>query len=194
MTSTRLRLGFAVKVIGRSGMKSNDSRRWKNNPHLKVSIEYLHAIFDYLAEHRIDMYRMSSDIAPYATHPDMPQFHRMVEQSDAQLRELGAKARRLGLRLSFHPSQFVLLNSPDRELTKKSIWDFASQAEILDRMGLGPEAVVVTHVGGVYGDRESSRARWVKNWKLLPKQVKQRLVLENDDVRFSAAEDRKSVV
>jgi len=188
MSAGPLRLGFAVKVIGRAGMKSNDSRRWKNKPHLKVSIEYLHAIFDYLAEHRIDMYRMSSDIAPYATHPDMPQFHRMVQQSDRELRALGAKARALKLRLSFHPSQYVLLNSPDRALTKKSIWDFASQSEILDRMGLGPEAVVVTHVGGVYGDRESSRARWVKNYKRLPKAVKRRLVLENDDVRFSAAD------
>lgn len=185
---SRLRLGFAVKVIGRPGLKSNDSRRWQNNPHLTVSLEYLDAIFDYLATHRINMYRMSSDLAPYATHPDMPQFHRMVEESHAELRTLGTRARQLDIRLSFHPSQFVLLNSPDPTLTKKSIRDYASQAEMLDRMGLGPEAVVVTHVGGVYGDRASSRARWVENWKLLPEHVKRRLVLEHDDIRFSAAD------
>jgi UV DNA damage endonuclease len=174
--------------MGRAGMKSNDSRRWKNNPHLKVSLEYVDAIFDYLAEHKINMYRLSSDLAPYATHPDMPQFHGMVEESDAELRTIGAKAKKLELRLSFHPSQFVLLNSADPILTDKSIWDFSSQAEMLDRMELGPEAVVVTHVGGLYGDRESSRARWVENWKRLPAHVKRRLVLEHDDVRFSAAD------
>jgi UV DNA damage endonuclease len=188
MKSPPLRLGFAVKVIGRPGLKSNDSRRWKNNPHLKVSLEYLDRILDYLAEHKIDMYRMSSDLAPYATHPEMPQFHKMVQESDAELRAIGAKARRLGIRLSFHPSQFVLLNSPDKDLTKKSIWDFSSQAEMLDRMELGPESVVVTHVGGVYNDRESSRARWAQNWQLVPEHVKRRLVLENDDLRFSAAD------
>ncbi len=41
------------------------------------------------------MYRLSSDLAPYATHPDMPQFHGMVAESDAELRAIGRKARRL---------------------------------------------------------------------------------------------------
>jgi len=43
-----MRLGFAVKVLGRPRLKSNDSRKWKSRPHLRVSIVYLHAIFDYL--------------------------------------------------------------------------------------------------------------------------------------------------
>ncbi|HEV7253729.1 MAG TPA: UV DNA damage repair endonuclease UvsE [Mesorhizobium sp.] len=182
------RLGFPVKVLGRDDLKSNDARRWQQNPHLKVSLEYLDKILDYLAKNGIDMYRMSSDLAPYATHPDMPQFHGMVAESDAELRAIGRKARELDIRLSFHPSQFVLLNSPDPELTKKSIWDLASQAEMLDRMELGPEAVLVTHVGGVYGDGEASRARWAETWPTLPEHVRRRLVLENDDLRFSVAD------
>jgi UV DNA damage endonuclease len=182
------RLGFPVKVLGRDDLKSNDARRWQQNPHLKVSLEYLEKILDYLAQNRIDMYRMSSDLAPYATHPDMPQFQDMVRESDAELRAIGRKAKELDIRLSFHPSQFVLLNSPDPELTKKSVWDLASQAEMLDRMELGPEAVLVTHVGGVYGDLEASRARWAETWPTLPEHVRRRLVLENDDLRFSVAD------
>jgi UV DNA damage endonuclease len=94
----------------------------------------------------------------------------------------------MSLRLSFHPSQFIVLNSPDAELVKKSIWDLAIQAEMLDCMELGPEAVVVIHVGGAYGDRPSGNARWVKTWKILPEHVRRRLVLEHDDLRFSAAD------
>ncbi len=183
-----LRLGFPVKVMGRTDLKSNDTRGWRKNPHLKTSLEYLDAILDYLEKVEIDMYRLSSDIAPYATHPDMPQFHNMVAESDAELAAFGQKARDLDIRLSFHPSQFVLLNSPDPELTKKSIWDLSSQAEMLDRMGLGPEAVLITHVGGVYGDREGSRARWIEGFNQCPEHVRRRLVLENDDIRFSAAD------
>jgi UV DNA damage endonuclease len=185
--SPPLRIGFPVKVMGRE-IKSNDTRRWQSNPHLKVSLEYVDQILDYLAARRIDMYRLSSDLAPYATHPDMPQFHRMVAESDAELAAVGKKARQLGIRLSFHPSQFVLLNSPDPVLTDKSIWDLSSQAEMLDRMGLGPEAVMVTHVGGVYGDLLESRARWAQRWPTLPEHVRARLVLEHDDIRFSAAD------
>jgi UV DNA damage endonuclease len=182
-----MRLGFPVKVMG-APLKSNDTRRWQKNPHLRTSLEYVDTILDYLAKHMIRMYRLSSDLAPYATHPDMPQFQGMVAESDAELRTIGKKAKQLGIRLSFHPSQYVLLNSPDPELTRKSVWDLSSQAEMLDRMGCGPEAVLVTHVGGTYGDAMESRARWARVWPTLPEHVRRRLVLEHDDIRFSAAD------
>jgi UV DNA damage endonuclease len=181
-------MGFPVKVMGKPGLKTQDTRRWQKNPHLKCSLEYLDEVLDYLQSRNLNMYRLSSDIAPYATHPDMPQFHNMVAESDAELAAFGAKARAYDIRLSFHPSQYVLLNSPDPALTKKSIWDLSSQAEMLDRMGLGDEAVMVTHVGGVYGDHEASRARWIEGWEQCPEHVRRRLVLENDDIRFSAAD------
>ena len=186
--SRPLRLGFPVKVMGKPGLKSGDTRRWQKNPHLKCSLELLDEVLDYLHANKLDMYRLSSDIAPYATHPDMPQFHNMVAESDAELRAFGAKARGYDIRLSFHPSQYVLLNAPNAELTKKSIWDLASQAEMLDRMELDDEAVMITHVGGVYDDHEASRARWIEGWEQCPEHVKRRLVLENDDIRFSAAD------
>lgn len=190
MTSSNrpLRLGFPVKVMGRPDLKSQDTRRWQKNPHLKCSLELLDQVLDYLKSKKLDMYRLSSDIAPYATHPDLPQFHSMVADSDAELRAFGAKAKEYDIRLSFHPSQYVLLNSPNPELTKKSIWDLSSQAEMLDRMELNDEAVMITHVGGVYDDHEASRARWIKGWEQCPEHVQRRLVLENDDIRFSAAD------
>jgi UV DNA damage endonuclease len=183
-----MRLGFAVKILGRPDLPSNDARRWQSGPHLRVSLGYLDAIIDYLEQRGIAMYRMSSDLAPYVTHPDMPQFHGQIGECEAELRAIGARARALGLRLSFHPSQYILLNSPDEALVQKSAADLAAQAAILDAMGLGPEAVVVTHVGGVYGDLESGRARWVRAWEQLPEPTRRRLVLENDDTRYGVAD------
>ena len=182
----RIELGIAVKVIGVDGLKSHDTRRHKNDPHLKVSLEYLDQILDYLDSQDIRFYRMSSDLAPYATHPDMPRFHSMVADSDAELATVGRKARELGIRLTFHPSQYVLINTPDEEVLQKSFNDLASQAEMLDRMGLGPNSVLVTHVGGVYGDREAAKERWVRNYDRVPEHARKRLVLENDDLRFGA--------
>lgn len=183
-----LRLGFPVKALGGGVLKSNDSRRWQQCPHLSVSLEYLHRIFDYLAANDITMYRMSSDLAPYATHPDMPQFHGQVAECDRELQAIGKRAREMNVRLSFHPSQFIVLNSPDPNLVAKSIWDLQSQAEMLDRMGLGPEAVLVVHTGGAYGDRELGRRRWIETYKTLSPEIRRRLVLENDDTRYSAAD------
>ena len=183
-----MRLGFAVKVMGRADLKSNDARRWRSGPHLRVSLGYLREIFAYLDEIDVRMYRMSSDIAPYATHPTMPQFHGQIRECAGELRELGEYARELGLRLSFHPSQFVILNSPDPALNDKGIADLVAQAEMLDLMEMGPEAVLVIHAGGTYGDRASGRARWAETYRRLPEPVRRRLVLENDDLRYSAAD------
>jgi UV DNA damage endonuclease len=80
------------------------------------------------------------------------------------------------------------MNAPDKELRRKSMWDLASQAEILDLMNLGSEAVLVIHVGGAYDDKSAAINRWVACYKELAEPARRRLVLENDDVRFSAAD------
>jgi UV DNA damage endonuclease len=184
-----LRFGFPVKVLGREGLKSNDSRRWQKKPHLRTSIGYLHAIFEYLAEVKIDMYRISSDIAPYLTHPEKVEFRNQIKEARADLVRLGKLAREQRLRLSFHPSQYIILNSPDERLTGQSIQDIESQAEMLDIMKLGPEARIVIHVGGVYDDREAARERWMRVYETkLSTRARARLVLENDDTSFGAAD------
>jgi UV DNA damage endonuclease len=61
------------------------------------------------------------------------------------------------------------------------------EAEMLDRMELDDEAGMVTHVCRVSGERDASRARWIAPWEQCPKHVRRRPVLENDDIRFHAA-------
>jgi UV DNA damage endonuclease len=183
-----MRLGFVVKPLGRPELKSHDSRRWQNNPHLSVSLAYLRDIFTYLGEAGIAMYRISSELAPYAAHPDMPQFHTQVEECAVELAQLGAMARAAGLRLSFHPGQHTVLNATDPRTAAVSARDVIVQAAILDAMGLGPEAVAVTHLGGVYGDRDAARERFVRVFEALPDAARRRLALENDDVRFTVSD------
>ncbi|HKO36968.1 MAG TPA: hypothetical protein VJU14_01215 [Solirubrobacterales bacterium] len=58
------RLGFAVKVLGGGGLPSHDTRRWQSGPHLRVSLDRLAAIFDYLDGIDVRMYRMTSSLVP----------------------------------------------------------------------------------------------------------------------------------
>lgn len=183
-----MRLGFAAKVVGRTALKDHDSRRWQSGPHLSVSLRYQRMIFDYLAEEKITMYRISSNIAPYITHPDLPQFHNQIEECYDEIAELGGRARALGLRLSMHPSQYIVLNSPDQRIYEASVRDFSYHARFLDVMGLGPEAVIVTHGGGVYGDKPAAIGRFVERYKRLPEPVLSRLVLENDEKNYSVSD------
>jgi UV DNA damage endonuclease len=179
------RLGFAVKVLGREGLPSNDARRWQSNPSVAVSIEMLHAVLDYLREAGLRMYRISSDFVPYATHPDLPQFHRQLEEHAGELGLLGRYANQLDIRLSLHPSQYIVLNAKDDEVARKSMLDLDVQARLLDAMEQGPEAVVVLHVGGVYGDRQASLERFAANFERLSEPARRRLVVENDEFSFT---------
>jgi UV DNA damage endonuclease len=179
------KLGFAVKVLGEPALPSHDTRRWRSGPHLSVSLERLRRIFDYLARARIAMYRFSSSLAPYGTHPDLPQFHGQVEECAAELESLGEHARTLGLRLSSHPSQYIVLNSTSPEVSRGAVRDVELQARLLDAMGLGPEAVVVLHVGSGEGGSDAGKERFLHAVERLPQAARERLVIENDDRTFS---------
>ena len=181
-----MRIGFAVKVLGEGGIKECDARRWQNNPHLRCSIEMLHQVFDYCNRADIRMYRMSSDLAPYLTHPDLPQFHKQLEEAEEDLIALGKKAREYDLRLSLHPSQYIVLNAQDEAIAAKSIADLNAQAQILEIMGLDANAVVITHVGGAYGDKAAGIERFARRYEQLPEVTRRRLIVENDDVTYSA--------
>jgi len=179
------RLGFACIVMCRPELKAYDGRRWQNNPHLRVSIGMLRAIFDYLDEVDIRMYRISSQVAPYVTHPTLTQFWGQVEECRDELAELGALARRYDLRLSMHPGQYTLLNAPDEAIYAASLRDLVYHTDFLDALGAGLEAKVVTHVGGVYGEKAAALDRFARRYEALPANVRARLVLENDETHYT---------
>jgi UV DNA damage endonuclease len=104
-------LGFPVKVLG-VPLRSHDSRRWQNEPHLSVSLAYLRDIFAYLHSRRIRFYRLAGQLAPYLTHPQMPQFHHQIEECSTELAAIGDLARQSGIRLSIHPAFHVQVNVP----------------------------------------------------------------------------------
>src|SRR4051795_9725185 len=179
-----VKLGFAVKVLGEE-LPTHDSRRWQSNPHLRWSIEALHGIFDFLERRDIRMSRMSPALAPYATHPDLPQFHGQVAECREELAALGERARGMGLRLSTHPGQYVVLNSEKPEVQAAAVRDMELQAELMDAMGLGPEAVVILHVGGAAGGHPAALDRFERGYALLSDRARERLVVENDDRTFA---------
>jgi UV DNA damage endonuclease len=177
-----------VKVVGREGLKSNDARRWQSGPHLRASIDYLLAILDYLDEIDVRMYRLSSDFVPYATHPDLPAFHGQLTECRRELAEAGAIVRERGIRLSLHPSQYVLLGARDEAINRKGIADIDAQGALLDALEQGPEAVVIVHLGGAYGDPDAALARFVAKVARLSEAGRRRLVVENDDTVYTVGD------
>jgi len=186
--STAHRLGFAVKVLGDGGLPSHDTRRWASGPHLRHSLEYATAILDHLERHDIRMYRLATALAPYASHPDLPQFHDQVRECEEELARFGALARARDIRLSTHPGQYTVLNSERADVQAAAIAELEVQAALLDAMGLGPEAVVVLHVGGTSGGIDAALDRFDAGFASLSDAARARLVIENDDRAFGLAD------
>jgi len=130
----------------------------------------------------IKFYRMSSDMFPWMSEysfSDLPDYKKI----STLLLGAGNLAKKYGQRLTFHPGPFNVLASPTENVVKKTIVDLNKQSEIMDMMGLTttPYNKINIHVGGVYGDKSSALQRWVDNFKLLDKNTKSRLTIENDD-------------
>lgn len=183
-----MRLGFAVKVLGAEGLASHDTRRWQSGPDLGTSLANLAAILEYLDDQDIRFYRMATSLAPYASHPDLPQFRDQPQRFAEQLAVVGARARELGIRLSTHPGQYTVLNSEDERVQRMAAVELEVQAELMDGMGLGPESVVVLHVGGSVGGKAAAFDRFEHGFEMLSDAARARLVIENDDRTFGTAD------
>ncbi len=179
-----LRLGFPVKVIGEP-LRSHDSRRWQNAPHLSVSLAYLRDIFDYLHRKQIRVYRLAGQLAPYLTHPGLPEFHRQIDECATELAATGDLIRACGLRVTMHPAYFVQLNAADAWLARRAQEELAVAVALMEAMGLDRDAVIVVHVGGVHDDAAAGRERFAAHFLALPEATRRRLVLEHDDRRYS---------
>jgi UV DNA damage endonuclease len=185
---TAHRLGFAVKVLGDGGLPSHDTRRWTSGPHLRHSLARLRAILDYLDRNDIRMYRVATALAPYASHPDLPQFHDQVAECAGELAQVGEVARDRDIRLSSHPGQYTVLNSEDERVQAAAAAELEVQASLFDALGLGPEAVVVLHVGGIAGGKRAACNRFLAGLELLSERARDRLVIENDDRSFGTTD------
>lgn len=182
------RLGFAVKVLGEGGLASHDTRRWQSEPHLRVSLEKLREILSYLDRNDLRMYRMATALAPYASHPGLPRFHRQVEECAAELAAIGDLARELDIRLSSHPGQYTVLNSERPEVRDSAVAELEVQGALFEGMGLGTDAVVVVHVGGKAGGGAAAMDRFLGGYELLSERARRYVVIENDDRSFCVAD------
>ena len=86
------------------------------------------------------MVRLGSNQLPAATHPDWKYFWKRPEVEAYAAKyyaKAGELARQLGVRLSMHPGQFVVLASDTPEIVERSIEEFEYHANIIRWMGYG---------------------------------------------------------
>ena len=188
------RLGYAcINATLRKKYKIRANRRAikatyesKGLPHIGGLIEQnlrdLRKILEWNVANNIHVFRMSSDITPWASEyqwSDLPN-----EQEVMRLfREAGQYAIDNKIRLSFHPGQFCVLASPKENVILNAISDLELHGRLMDAL-LQPRnhlAKINIHLGGAYGDKPKAAQQFCKNFHRLSDAVKTRLTIENDD-------------
>ena len=130
----------------------------------------------------IKLFRMSSDIFPWMTFYEfeqLPDYNQIINT----LKGVGQLADKYGQRLTFHPSHFNALGSPNPIVVEKAVKELNKHGEIMDIMGLSATVYnkINIHVGGAYGDKKATLNRWCDNFNKLNDSTKSRLTIENDD-------------
>lgn len=146
------------------------------------NVKDLVKIIEWNNENDVKVFRMTSCLFPWASEYEIEQL-KDFEEIKTYLEKAGLLARENNQRLSFHPGPFNILASAKEHVIENSIKDLSIHGKILDLMGMPRShwSKINIHVGGAYGDRSSSLARFCKNFDRLPENVKTRLTVENDD-------------
>lgn len=135
----------------------------------------------------IGAFRINSQVLPLATHP-VSGYQLADLDPDGSIAEAfraaGALARECDVRLSFHPDQFVVLNSERADVVASSVAEMEAQGAIASLVGAD---VITLHTGSGAGGVEEALVRLERGIDQLGAAARERLALENDDRRFSPA-------
>ena len=147
-----------------------------------ANVKDLKTIIQWNDEMGIKLFRLSSQIFPWMEEyefSDLKDFNEIV----SLMVETGNIATKAGQRLTMHPGPFHCLASPNPKVVKRTILGLNKHSEQFNMMGFEPSNYnkINIHVGGAYGDKETTLARFCDNFHLLNDDTKKRLVIENDD-------------
>ena len=179
---------FLTATASHAGRLAPAARREKLSGLCRSNAAALKSAIEYCAGSGIGSFRVNSQVLPLKTHPacgyslgGLPGGARIIRSFKA----CGALARRLGVRLTFHPDQFILLSSQGPAITASSIGELEYQAQVACWIGAD---VINIHGGGGYGDKPAALSRVAEALKRLSRAVRSRLAFENDDRVYTPAD------
>ncbi|PAP76311.1 UV DNA damage repair endonuclease UvsE [Rubrivirga marina] len=152
-------------------------------PVITQNLEDVRDALRWNAEHDLRFFRISSDLIPFGPLPAFP--FDWAEAFDWLFRDIRRLVKAEGIRLTSHPGQYTVLNSPREEVVQNSVDELDFQAQVLKLMG---GDTMTLHVGGAYGDKEAAMDRFAHNLDRLGDEARGRLAIENDDTTYTLEE------
>ena len=153
-----IHLGYVgINTLLQTASKTFRLANYSSERMLEISRKNLHALREILqwnVAHRIKLFRITSGLIPFGSHSINSGIWKKDLREDFQ--EIGDFIRRNFLRVSMHPGQYTVINTPDSETYERSLKDLQYHCAVLDLMELDGSHKIVIHGGGIYGRRQYS--------------------------------------
>ena len=187
-----IRLGYACINETLTGITTSSSYTYTNYTKeqnktkldriIKSNLTDLGKILGYNISNNIHFYRLSSKLIPLATKKEV--VFNYLSKYDKYYEYLSKKIEDSRMRVDLHPDQFCVLNSTNKDVVKNSIEILKYHYNILNKLKV-KNKVLVLHVGSNAFGKSNSLTRFINNYMILPKSIRDTIVVENDDKVFN---------
>ena len=167
-------------------VKEDVLNKW--NDIVKHNFSLLYTIISWNITNKVYLYRISSDLIPFADHDDWGwmwnDWRGNIENYGllGPVREIIKRYISLGGRFTIHPGQFVSIGSAKETVRNNSIKNLEYHGQLLDLMGLPQDYSCPINIHVSNGTKDCNvTANYIKNSiQLLSNSVMSRLVFENE--------------
>ena len=183
----KIRLGYAcisnaIKDTSSSNLTYSYFKKLGNLGYDKLesvitsNLKSLEKILKYNVKNDIYFYRMSSRIIPLLTHPNV---NIDLNKYKAYFVNIGKIINDNKMRVDLHIDPYYVLNSVNNNVVQSTINICKIYRNMFNLMKI--KSNIIFHIGGKTISKEEGIKRFIKNYNLLDKDIKDLIIIENDD-------------
>ena len=151
---------------------------------IKLNFKNFEKVLKYNYDNKIKFYRMTHTMFPLLTHPNVSIDYKEVFKDD--FKRLKETISKYNIRIDTHPDEFCLLTSEKKNVTDNSIEILKFHLEFFKLLGINGKCVL--HLGSSKPTKEEALNRFRDNFNKLSKELKNLIILENDDKTYTVTD------
>jgi UV DNA damage endonuclease len=143
------------------------------------NLDALENILRWNAEHDVSVFRLTSDLIPFGSHP--VNTLAWWREFAGRFEQLGSLLASSAVRVSMHPGQYTVLSSENPLVVSRAVAELDYQARVLASLALDTSHKIVLHVGSGAADPNAATTRFAAALARLSDDARARLVVEHDE-------------
>ena len=151
---------------------------------IRLNFKNFKKVLKYNYDNKIKFYRMTHTMFPLLTHPSVNIDYKEIFKED--FKRLKESISKYNIRIDTHPDEFCLLTSQKISVTLNSIEILKFHLSIFKLLGINGKCVL--HIGSSKPTKEEALNRFRNNFNKLSKELKNLIILENDDKTYTVTD------